>query len=125
MIIREDNCGRFSRVPCTLINDPRLKTVDVGIMTYLLACAPAWKVRQKVVAKKCRVSLATVKASFKRLVAAGYAEYRQEREPGGEWGAGDWVIYAISRKPMDGENQQDAEAEEESEIEAGSGWAAL
>ncbi|MCR5030123.1 MAG: hypothetical protein K5982_01500 [Selenomonadaceae bacterium] len=115
----DENRGYFARVPHSIINDTRLKAIDVGIMTYLLSNAPSWEVHQKVVARECRVSLYDVKASFKRLAAAGYMEYRQKRAEGGEWGAGDWIIYEISQKPQNAENRAPAEPDEES------GWAAL
>ena len=115
MVIKDDeNRGQFSMIPFAVRDDKRLKPVDIYIMSYLLGNKEDWPVFQKRVAQKCRISLAVVKASFKRLTDAGYAVYQQKREASGEWGKGDWVIYEVSQKTIDGENRQVAKVEEES-----------
>lgn len=112
MIVKE-NKGHFAKIPCVMLDDPRLKPVDIYIMSYLLSCDQTWKVRQIYISKRLRVSLDVVKRSFKRLKAAGYAEYKQERAAGGEWGKGDWIIYDTSQVPIDGADEKE---------EAESGW---
>lgn len=117
-MINKESTGFFAKIPNAMRDDPRLKPTDIYIMTYLLSCDYQWKVKQRYIAKRLRLSLDVVKRSFKRLKTAGYAEYIQAREAGGEWGEGDWIISDTSRLPINvakGKERTD-------DIEEESGW---
>lgn len=87
-IIKTRRTINFTTLPNELINDPRLRWADLGLLVYLLSKPDTWSVRVDVLVKERGIGRDAVYEIMKRLREAGYARLSRFAD-----GSTEWTIY--------------------------------
>ena len=84
-IIKTKRSTNFTTIPNELVNDPRLKWNDLGLLVYLLSKPETWSVRVCALIKDRNIGRDAVYEILKRLREYGYARLIKYSNGTTEW----------------------------------------
>jgi DNA-binding MarR family transcriptional regulator len=128
MIIRRKHSGNFAVLPNATLNDEQLSADTLGVLAYLLAKPPNWKVSVSGLRARFGIGRDRVYAILKQLEVAGYVEKRQTREKGtSQFCALEYIVYDTpeARKEYEGSKPlpEYQDADDHTSQQAASGFA--
>jgi len=83
--VRRSTSRGFTQVANGVLRDPRLSLKARGLLVQLLSHEDGWQQSVAYCARECRDGRDSIKAAFRELEQAGYAQRRRRKGPGGKW----------------------------------------
>lgn len=93
MIIRAEHTDGFLRVMNSAVQDTRISCEACGLLVRMLSLPDDWDFSAEGLSTLFSMSIKTVRRLVKELRAAGYVDFKQNRNDRGFFEASEWLIY--------------------------------